>query len=813
MVKFKLGLPNNYDFKDSEKKWHNYWDENKFFYVDKKKLKKSDKIFSIDTPPPTVSGKMHLGHAFSYAHGDMIARFKRMNGFKVYYPFGTDDNGLPTERLVEKLKKVSSKKMTREAFINLCNNTIKEIKPDFIEDWKKIGVSAEFQNSYSTIDEHCIKTSQKSFVDLYRKGRIYQEESPVSWCVHCQTAIAQAEFENIDMTSHFNDIVFKHGSKELVIATTRPELLPACVALCAHPDDERYKDLKGKFAKVPLFNYEVPIIFDESVAIDKGTGLMMVCTFGDKEDVEKWYKHKLPLKSAINMDGTMNSEAEKYEGLSIKDARKKIIEDLKSEGLLVSQKDIVHSVNVHERCGTEIEILKTKQWFIKVLDKKQELVEAAEKIQWYPDFMKKRYIHWVENLQWDWCISRQRFFGVPFPVWYSKKDGSIIVADESDLPVDPSMCLPKNIPKEINKDDLVPEMDVMDTWMTSSNTPQIALDWAENKDYFKFMYPESARLQAHDIIRTWAFYTIVKGIFNNGEVPWKNIIISGFVLDPHGRKMSKSKGNAISPQEILEKFGADAMRFWAAGSKLGDDLPYQEKDIITGKKTVTKLWNASKFVIINLERFKPSRINALELKIMDKWLLSKLMKAVKISTDSFEKYEYSRTKQEADIFFWQKFCDNYLEFVKYRTYGEDVDKKSKHAAQETLYFSLLTQLKLFAPIMPFITEEIYQMYFKEFEKKESIHLLNWPEYDESLIDERAEQIGDLAVHIISDVRKHKSENKLSLKAEISVLEINCSSEERKLIEEVSEDIMKVGLVEKIVFKDSKELKIIVTTKQ
>lgn len=797
----------NYEFKESEKKWLDYWENKKLFYLNFKKIQETDTVYSIDTPPPTVSGKMHIGHAFSYSQGDMIVRYRRMKGEKVFYPFGTDDNGLPTEKLVEKLKKVNSKAMTRQEFIELCEATIKEIKPDFILDWKKIGVSAEFQNSYSTIEPRCIKTAQKSFIDLYKKGRIYQEESPVSWCVHCQTAIAQAEFDNVEMTSHFNDIVFKSGVHELIIATTRPELIPACVAIAAHPDDDRYKNLKGKTATVPLFNYDVPIIFDETVALDKGSGLMMVCTFGDKEDIEKWYKHKLPLKTAINPNGTMNHEAGKYEGLTIKDMRKQILEDLKKENLLLVQKSIVHAVNVHERCGTEIEILKTKQWFIRVLDKKQELVEAADQINWHPQFMKKRYVNWVENLQWDWCISRQRFFGVPFPVWHSKKTGEIILADESQIPIDPLKDSPKKLPAGHTAEDILPETDVMDTWMTSSNTPQIALNWAEDPDTFKKFYPESTRLQSHDIIRTWAFYTIVKGIYNNGNIPWKNIIISGFVLDPKGKKMSKSKGNVIAPQEILDKYGADTMRFWAAGSKLGDDLPYQEKDVLTGKKTVTKIWNASKFTIMNLEEYLPTGLNAENLEIIDKWLLSKLMSVVKASTDAFESYEYSKSKQETDNFFWQKFCDNYLEFIKHRTYGENINPESKRAAQDTLYFALLTQLKLFAPIMPFITEEVYQQYFKEFEKDESIHISKWPSYNSKLVDEEAEKAGDLAVAVVSEIRKHKSINKQSLKVELESITISCTKDQEKLLKLVETDILRAGVVKNIKYESSEELKV------
>ncbi|MCF7866791.1 valine--tRNA ligase [Candidatus Woesearchaeota archaeon] len=810
-----MELPKRYEPKESEKKWADFWDKEDIFTFKEEELNENKEIYSIDTPPPTVSGKMHIGHASSYSQGDMIVRYHRMTGKTIFYPFGTDDNGLPTEKLVEKTKKVKSTRMERSEFVELCENTIKEIKPEFTSDWIKLGISANYKNSYSTIDKHSMKTSQKSFIELFKKGRIYEQESPMSWCPKCQTAIAQAEFENVDMTSHFSDIAFKHKDQDLIIATTRPEMIPACVALFAHPEDERYKNLKGKFATVPLFNYEVPILFDEAVAMDKGTGLMMVCTFGDKEDVEKWHKYKLPLKTVFTKDGKLNSEAGKYEGLQIKEARKEILNDLKNENLLLKQKDIVHAVNVHERCGTEVEILKTKQWFIKVLDKKQELIEAADKIKWRPEFMKKRYVHWVENLQWDWCISRQRHFGIPFPVWRSKKTGEIILAEETQLPVDPIKNEPKTLPSDHNSSDIIPETDVMDTWATSSLTPQIALNWAENSENFKKIYPETIRLQAHDIIRTWAFYTITKGIFHHNEIPWKQIMISGFVLDPKGNKMSKSKGNTISPQEVRENYSSDAIRYWAAGTKLGEDIPYQEKDVQTGKKTINKIFNASKFAIMNLENHTPKEINKTELEIMDKWLLSKLQKTIKLATQGFEEYEYSRAKHETDKFFWQKFCDNYLEFIKHRTYGEDQEQTAEHrtqnpsklAAQTTLYNALLTQIKLFAPIMPFITEEIYQMYFKEYEKTTSIHITNWPKYNSELIDEESEIIGDLAVEINSEVRKYKSENKLSLKEELEKITIECTKEQQEQIQKIEKDLKKVGNIQKIEYKEEKELKI------
>ncbi len=754
-------LPKHYDAGEAEPRWQAYWQQEGVFRFDDRDADRE--VYSVDTPPPTVSGKMHLGHAFSYAQQDYVVRFQRMRGKNVFYPFGTDDNGLPTERLVEKERKVRAQDYTRDEFRKLCLGYVNETKPSFIKDWIRLGMSCDFTDSYSTIDPHCQKTGQKSFLDLYKKGLLQRKETPVAWCPQCQTAIAQAEFENIDKSSKFNDLRFTSGGTELVIATTRPELLPACVALAHHPDDTRYTKLKGKHATVPLFKHEVPIIADEDADPEKGSGLMMVCTFGDKEDIEKWHKHQLPLRVVFTKDGRMNEHAPGYEGLKIAEARAKMLADLEKGGLLLKQEDITHAVNVHERCGTPIEFLKTRQWFITVMDKKEELLEAADAIDWYPAHMKVRYQHWVENLNWDWCISRQRFYGVPFPVWYTK-DGEIVLPDENELPVDPLTCTPKGH----MKGELIPEEDVFDTWMISSVSPQIALDWAGDKQSRIKLYPMTMRPQAHDIIRTWAFYTIVKGLYHHGEAPWKEIVISGHVLDPKGNKMSKSKGNAIAPQDVIGKYGADALRFWAAGVKLGDDLPYMEKDIQTGQKTVTKLWNATKFCIMHLQDYQEWEG---ELAPLDRWLLSKFSRVVQEATAHFEKNEYSKTKSEAERFFWQTFCDLYLELVKDRLYTPEKYGEGTLSAQHTLYSVSLGILKLFAPIMPHITEELYQLYYRKSDGATSIHVSAWPDAREDLIDEEAEALGDEVARIVAAVRKHKSEKQLSMKAPLQKLKI------------------------------------------
>ncbi len=800
-----MNIPDHYNAKDAEPKWQKYWEENKVyeFHPDPKK-----ETYAVDTPPPTVSGKMHLGHAFSYSQQDFIVRYQRMKGKNVFFPFGTDDNGLPTERLVEKKKNILSTKMSREEFVKICNEVIEQEKPIFIQSWKEIGMSADFKRSYSTINKHCQIISQASFIELYQKGLIYQQESPNTFCVSCQTAIAQAEFENIEMTSHFNDVAFKCGGKDLIIGTTRPELIPACVALFYHPDDVRYQSLKGKFAQVPLFNYEIPILSDESVDKEKGTGLMMVCTFGDKDDVDKWYRYKLPLRVVIDKQGRMNELTGEFKGLKLKEARKAILDRLREQKFLLRQQDIVHPVNVHERCKTEIEFLKTKQWYIRILDKKEELLEAANSITWYPPHMKVRYDHWVQNLNWDWCISRQRHFGIPIPVWSCEKCGKHVLPDLKELPVDPSMQKPTK-KCSCGSTALVGEQDVFDTWATSSVTPEIAGNWLHQGEYdfqFDVKKPFALRPQAHDIIRTWLFYTLVKSWYHHHRVPWERVMISGHAQDPQGRKMSKSLGNIIEPQAIVQKYSADALRFWAAGSKLGDDLPFLEKDVVTGHKFITKLWNASRFCLSHLEDY-PSPAKVMEQEKIteqfDAWLLSKLQKLIQECTETFDHYEYVKVKMEVENFFWHTFCDHYLEIVKDRLYNPTKrGTAARHSAQHTLYTTLLSVLKMMAPILPHCTEEIYQLYFaeKEFtgkgvaqkEKQKSIHLSAWPEFNKRLIDEKAELAGEIGVDIINTVRKYKSSQQWSMKQEIKEL-ILVSSEPGfvEIINSIREDLKAV----------------------
>ena len=792
-------LPEKYDALSIERKWQEFWTaKNTYQFNPKSKAK----VFSIDTPPPYASADhLHVGHGMHYSQFEFVARYKRMIGMNVFFPMGYDDNGLPTERFVEKKLGVDSKRMDRQKFIQLCLEETKKAGVTYHDLFTSLGFSIDWNLLYQTISPEATRVAQKSFLDLYKKGKMERSDFPNMWCTTCQTSIAQADLDNVDLNSHFSDITFSVDGKNVIIATTRPELIPACVGLFFHPDDDRYKHLKGKKARVPLFGYDVPILADENVTKEKGTGLMMVCTFGDKEDVEKWKKYNLDLRVVFTEDGRMNDLGGKYKGLKVKTARTAILEDLKTGGFLLSQKDISHAVNVHERCKTEIEFLKKPQWQIKILDDKDAILEMGNKVRWFPDHMRVRFEHWVQGLQWNWVISRQRHYGVPFPVWYCKKCNAVLLPDEKFLPVDPrDNVFPGKKCHACSSTDIVPEMDVMDTWMTSSVSPQLNSHWG-GKDERKNFLPMSLRPQAHDIIRTWAFYTIAKSFFHHGDIPWSDIMISGHGQDAHGRKMSKSAGNFIVAQDIIKKYSADAFRYWASSVKLGEDLPFLEKEVVTGNKTVIKLFNACKFTMPNIEGYsggKPKKLH-----VVDSWLLSQLQNVVDVCTKQWDVYEYSKAKSEVDYFFWHTFCDNYLEIVKYRFYeSEKFGAESKLSAQYTLYTAVLTMLKLYAPIMPHITEEIFHWNFSEIEKGESIHTSKWPVINKKLINPTADETGKVLVEIVAVIRKFKSSKQLSIKAGIKTLRIHGEKELLTIVESVKQDILQVCNAETVLFDES-----------
>ncbi len=773
----------HYESKEVEDKWQKKWEKDKLYTFDKKK----GNVYSIDTPPPTISGDIHMGHAFSYTHADIIVRYKRMQGYNVFYPFGFDNNGLATEKLVEKEKKVKATKLPRKEFNKLCAEVSKKYEKTFKEFWGNLGLSVDWNLLYTTNESRTQKISQHSFIELYKKGRQYRKEAPTIWCPHCQTAIAQVELEDKEKQTNFVSIeVQTEDGKKLTFATTRPELYPSCVGMSVHPDDKRYKKLVGKKVIMPITGAKITITTDEIVDPKLGTGVVYFCSSGDTQFLEWEVKH--PIKDKIfivNKDGTLNKKAGKYEGLTILEARKRIVADLKKLGAIKKVEPLTHVVNVHERCGTDIEYVSSKQWFIKYLDLKKEFLALGKKLTWHPKHMQVRYDNWIKGLKWDWCVSRQRYSGVPFPIWYCKKCEKIILAEESQLPVNPLKDKPKK-PCSCGSKEFIPEKDIMDTWATSSLTPQINMQWQEDKPFFKKNFPMNLRPQAHDIITFWLFNTVVKAHLHNNSLPWTDVMISGHGLDPHGKKMAKSKGNVVDPIKLLETYPADAIRYWTAESRLGDDLPYQEKDVRTGQKTINKLWNASKFVFMHLKDYKHKEPKHLE--VMDLWLLSKLQHLIKQSTESFENYEFYKVKSGVDNFFWNVFCDYYLEIVKNRLYNpKERGKEARQSGQYTLHVVLQVLLKMFAPIMPFITEEIYAQHYSK-EEKTSIHTSSWPTPEPAHANETAEETGDLFLEILTRVRQEKSKKNKPLNTEIV---LTLEKKEYEQLEKVLEDLQAV----------------------
>ena len=773
-------LEGKYHSKESEKKWQEYWKENNIYKFDID----AEKIYSIDTPPPTVSGKIHIGHVFSYTQIEIIARYMRMKGLNVFFPFGFDDNGLPTERLVEKQIGKKANQLSREEFNKLCLKTTEEYESKFKELFKSLGFSADWDLLYSTISEKSQKTAQKSFLDLYKKGLVYYKEAPTLWCTECRTSIAQAELDTKEAETTFNYINFymPELGENLEIATTRPELLPGCVAVFVNPNDEKKSRFINKEVEIPLFKFKVKILADEKVDIEKGTGAVMCCTFGDVTDVSWWKEYKLPIKKIIDKNGFISNDVEKYGGLKSIQARKMIIEDLREAGYLNKQETIVHQVGVHERCGTPVEFNVTKQWYIDILNHKEDFLKAGDKINWFPQTMKGRYTNWVENLQWDWGISRQRYFGVPFPVWYCEKCGKTIVADEEDLPVNPLVSSPKKV-CECGHDKFIPEKDVMDTWATSSVSPLINLNWAndEESDLMKKMMPMNLRPNAHDIIRTWDFYTIVKNLYHMNEIPWKDIMISGHVMAQKGEKISKRKDNAkMDPENLLKNYSADSIRYWTANGRLGNDILFSEEELKNANKFINKLWNVSKFAIMHLEDYNPSE--DIQLLTMDKYILSKMAKMVKEFSYNLDKYEIGLGLKTFEKFFWE-YCDNYIEIVKHRLYKPDIyGVEARKSGQKALYETIFEILKIASIYIPHITEEIYQSFFKNIEKTISIHLTSVLNYMTKFeIDNELIKNGDIVIDIISETRKFKSENNISLRTELKTLSLELEKNLYKFI--------------------------------
>lgn len=792
-----MSFPKKYKFDESEKKWQIFWQENAIYHWSKSEARENS--FIVDTPPPGVSGQLHIGHVYSYTHTDFIVRHRRMKGKNVFYPMGFDDNGLPTERLVEKEKNIRANSVSRKEFINICNEVIAKEETKFRALFNRIALSVDWNLEYQTINPLSCKISQMSFLDLIEKGQIYRDSQPMLWDSVDQTALAQAEIEDREKVTFMNDILFslENGDK-ITIATTRPELLPACVSVFFHPEDKRYNYLEGQFAFTPLFNVKVPLLADDMVDPEKGTGLVMCCTFGDQTDIAWWRKHKLPTNIIISKQGRIeniqfdNSCANKIKaeqfaaqltGLTVTAARSKIIELLKKEGLLVNQVQKLQTVKCAERSGAPLEILTTPQWFIKTIIHKEALLKKSDELNWYPKFMKIKLDRWIEGIGMDWCISRQRYFGVPFPVWYSKRageEGKPIFAKNHQLPVDPLVDLPEGY----NKEEVIPDYDVMDTWATSSVSPQLNSHGVSNnhmvdENRYKKLFPADLRPQAHEILRTWAFYTMLKAYLHENTLPWKDIMVSGWCLAQDKSKMSKSKGNVLIPEILLEAHGSDVIRYWCASSKLGTDTAYSEDVINNGKRLVNKLWNAAKFASTHFDKISDSD-KALSLcgvkhkitRDFDKYLVNQVVDLVDYADQELTNYEYATAIDKTEKFFWALFCDNYLEITKTRAYNENgEDDEGALSTHLTLYHTLKTLLQLFAPIVPHITEELFHILYAK-DNSESIHMRgSWPNIREAKFTDIDETKSEDLLEILELVRKIKAQDNLSIKSPISYIEI------------------------------------------
>lgn len=803
-------FPKHYNFIESEKKWQKFWHEQKVYLWDPNDTRENS--FIVDTPPPTVSGQLHIGHVYSYTQVDFIIRFKRMSGKNIFYPIGFDDNGLPIERLVEKQKQIKASNIERHKFIDICQEVIISEETKFRALFNQIALSVDWNLEYQTINPLSRKISQMSFLDLVQKGEVYRNNQPILWDPVDGTALAQADIEDKERITLMHDIIFDtDNGLKIIIATTRPELLPACVAIFYNPNDIRYKGLKGHFAITPFFGNKVPILADNLVQIDKGTGLVMCCTFGDTTDVSWWKTYQLPLKIIIDKKGRINLPKEtsnslfyaQLNGLKVKDAREKIIEILQKENLLIKQVEVTQTVKCAERSGAPLEILTTPQWFVHTIKHKDILMQRANELNWHPKNMKIKLENWISSISWDWCISRQRYFGVPFPVWYSKKigeEGKPLFADITSLPVDPLVDLPIGYLRE----EVEADYDVMDTWATSALTPQLSshgisenfsVDLARHNKIF----PADLRPQAHEILRTWAFYTILKAQLHENTLPWQNIMVSGWCLASDRSKMSKSKGNIIVPEELLAQYGSDVVRYWSAKSKLGADSAYSEDVIKNGKRLVNKLWNACKFASIHFDKLEPQDKNAELSGVIpriyhefDKWLLFKLSELVDKTEANMQNYEYAHSLDLIEKFFWSVFCDNYLEITKTRAYNkENVDDKGQYSAVTTLYHTVQVLLKLLAPFIPHVTEEIWQILYS----KNSIHSRgSWPKIENFFTNTDLSH-ADQLIKILDLVRKAKAGMNLSVKADVRLLEIIGE----KLPAELILDLKNVTSADKIEF--------------
>jgi len=845
-------IPDKPKLEGLEAKWGEVWQSAGTYSFDRKAaLEASDRtcVYSIDTPPPTASGSLHIGHVFSYTHTDVVARFQRMRGKQVFYPIGWDDNGLPTERRVQNYYGVrcdpslpydpafvppyeggdnkSSRAadqipVSRRNFIELCERLTEEDEKQFEALWRMLGLSVDWSQTYRTIGSESIRASQLAFLRNVERGEAYQDWAPTLWDVTFRSAVAQAELEDRDQPGAYHRLAFHGPDGDVFVETTRPELLAACVAVVAHPDDERYQPLFGKTVRTPVFDVEVPVVAHHLAQPDKGSGIAMICTFGDVTDVTWWRELQLPTRAIIGFDGRIVADAPeaitseagraayaKLAGLTVFSAKKTMVELLSESGELIGEpKPIQHPVKFYEKGDRPLEIVSTRQWYVKNGGKDEDLraklLEAGRGLDWNPDFMRVRYENWVNGLAGDWLISRQRFFGVPIPVWYRVDENGetqfdqVILPDEAALPVDPSSDAPAGFDESQRgkAGGFVGEVDIMDTWMTSSLTPQIAAGWERDPELFGALFPFDLRPQGQDIIRTWLFSTLLRSVQQHGSLPWRHTAISGFIVDPDRKKMSKSKGNVVTPAAILEQHGSDATRYWAASSRLGADAAFDVNNptqIKIGRRLAIKVLNAAKFAL-GFEAASDATVT----EELDKAMLRELAKVVADATAAFESYDHARALEVTETFFWT-FCDDYLELVKERAHGS-ADAAGQASAVAALRLALSVLLRLFAPVIPFATEEAWSWF-----NEGSVHTAAWPAVAELEVAGTGPAVLSVASAALVGIRRTKTDAKVSQKTPLTRVTLAGTAEQLDALRLAEADLKAVGRIAEIAYAQGDEV--------
>jgi valyl-tRNA synthetase len=838
-------VPDKPSLEGLELKWAERWEADGAYRFDRTRTR--PQIYAIDTPPPTVSGSLHVGHVFSYTHTDCMARFERMRGLEVWYPMGWDDNGLPTERRVQNYFGVRCDpslpydpdfvpppspprvpvSISRPNFVELCLRLTVDDEQAFEELWRHVGLSVDWTHTYTTIGRESQRASQRSFLRLLARGEAYTAEAPTLWDVDFKTAVSQAELEDREEVGAFERLVFhRSDGGDVLIDTTRPELLPACVAVVAHPGDERYRPLIGSTLSTPLFGAAVPVLAHELADPAKGTGIAMICTFGDVTDVVWWRELALPVRSVVDRDGRLSASAPdglseagraayaELAGRTVRAARARIVELLADSGERVGDaRPVRHAVKFYERGERPLEIVTSRQWFIRTIEHREALLRRGKDLRWHPAYMQVRYEAWVQGLNSDWLISRQRFFGVPFPVWYPLDDqgrpdhAHPLLASEDRLPVDPTTDVPEGYTEDRrgHPGGFAADPDIMDTWATSSLTPLIAAGWEDDPDLFGRLFPMDLRPQAHDIIRTWLFSSIVRAHLEFDTVPWSDVALSGWILDPDRKKMSKSKGNVVTPMALLERYGSDAVRYWAASGRPGTDTAFDEGQMKVGRRLAIKLLNASKFVLgvsggvgSDGGASGPAADTGHTVATLDRALLVRLAALVEEATVSLEGYDYSRALERTESFFWS-FCDDYVELVKSRSYGA-LGTHPARSAHATLRLALSVLLRLFAPSLPFVTEEVWSWW-----QPGSVHRAPWPAVEElGLVAGDAGgvtgELFDLASWVLGRVRSAKTEHRLSMRAAVSRAVVRVTGNQAALLAMAEADLREAGTIDELVIE-------------